>query len=171
MALDFIVKIDRTAADNQNDFNQLRPAGYRPISFSVYQPGNPLYAAVWLRQAGPDWSMVDNTDAAGYQNAFNTAAAAGYRPVILSVAGPASSATFAGVFEQGPGGVPLTRFGLSLSDIQSINQQAQANGWIMVGLGSAAPGPASGLGLDAAGWPAPAVQLKKVVAQSVLGRP
>ena len=131
MALDFIIKIDRTAADHQNDFNQLRPTGYRPISLSVYQPGNPLYAAVWLRQAGPDWSAVHNTDAAGYQNAFNTAAAAGYDPVILSVAGPATSATFAGVFEQSPGGVPLTRFGLSLSDIQSINQQAQANGWIM----------------------------------------
>jgi CubicO group peptidase (beta-lactamase class C family) len=131
MALDFIVKIDRTAADFQSDFNQLRPAGYRPISLSAYQPGNPLYAAVWLRQMGPDWSAIANTDAAGYQNAFNTAVAAGYHPVILSVAGPGNAATFAGVFEQHPGPVPLTRAGLSLSGIQSINQQAQANGWIM----------------------------------------
>lgn len=132
MALDFVVKVDRTAADHQNDFNQLRPNGYRLISLSVYQPGSPLYAAVWLRQAGPDWSAVHNTDAAGYQNAFNNAAAAGYHPVILSATGPANSATFAGVFEQRSGPVPFTRFALSLADIQSINQQAQASGWIMI---------------------------------------
>jgi hypothetical protein len=95
MALDFIVEIDRTAAQHQQDFNQLRPLGYRPITLSVYQPGNNLYSAVWARVPGPDWSAVHNIGAADFQKAFNSSTAAGYQPVILTVAGPGNSPTFA----------------------------------------------------------------------------
>jgi len=130
MALDFQVKVDRTAADYQQDFDQLRPAGYRPITLSVYQGGS-LYAAVWLRTSGPDWSGVHNAGAAAFQTAFNTNTAAGYHPVILSVAGSGSSPIFAAVFEQRSGATPLTRFGLSMADMQSLHQQVQSNGWIM----------------------------------------
>jgi len=130
MALDFQVKVDRTAAEYQQDFDQLRPAGYRPITLSVYQGGS-LYAAVWLRSPGPDWSAVHNIGAAAFQTTFDSNVAAGYHPVILSVAGPGSSPTFAAVFEQRPGAAPLTRFALSMGDLQSIHQQAQSSGWIM----------------------------------------
>ena len=130
MTLDFQVKVDRTAADYQQDFDELRPGGYRPITLSVYQGGS-LYAAVWLRKSGPDWSGLHNVSAARFQTAFDSNVAAGYHPVILSVSGSSSSAIFAAVFEQRAGGPPLTRFGLSTADMQSLHQQAQSNGWIM----------------------------------------
>ena len=50
--------------------------------------------------------LVGMVSAAGYQAAFNKATAAGFHPTIISAAGLASSAVFAGVFEQRPGPVP-----------------------------------------------------------------
>src|SRR5919198_1064897 len=135
--MDFVAYHDRTGADHQAHFNTLYPQGFRMISLSVYQRSSPLYAAVWVRRDGPDWSAVHGVDGAGYQAAFNAAAAAGFHPVILSAAGPAANPVFAGVFEQRPGPIPLTRFGLTSGTktdpgtIQHWDDQAHANGWIM----------------------------------------
>jgi CubicO group peptidase (beta-lactamase class C family) len=135
--MDFVAYHDRTGADHQAHFNVLYPQGYRMISLSVYQRSSPLYAAVWVRRDGPDWSAVHGVDGAGYQVAFNAAAAAGFHPIILSAAGSAASPVFAGVFEQRPGPIPLTRFGLTSgsttdpSTIEHWDEQAHTNGWIM----------------------------------------
>lgn len=135
--MDFVAYHDRTGADHQAHFNTLYPQGFRMISLSVYQRSSPLYAAVWVQRDGPDWSAVHGVDGAGYQAAFNAAAAAGFHPVILSAAGPAANPVFAGVFEQRPGPIPLTRFGLTSGTktdpgtIQHWDDQAHANGWIM----------------------------------------
>jgi CubicO group peptidase (beta-lactamase class C family) len=134
---DFVAYHDRTGADHQNHFDTLYPQGYRMISLSVYQPDNPLYAAVWVRRDGPDWSAVHGVDAAGYQAAFDNAAGAGFHPIIISAAGATGAPVLAGVFEQRPGPIPLTRFGLgSGSDtdsntIQYWDREAHENGWIM----------------------------------------
>ncbi len=155
--MDFVAYHDRTSADHQAQFNALYPLGYRIISLSVYQPSSPLYAAVWVRRAGPDWSAVHGLTSAQYQAAFDQAAADGKHPTILTVAGSASSAIFAGVFEQRPGPVPLTRFGLvsgAVSDPDTIehwDDQAHQNGWLMTG-GAVYGDPA--LPLFAAIWPA-----------------
>jgi CubicO group peptidase (beta-lactamase class C family) len=135
--VDFVAYHDRTGADHQAQFNALYPRGYRMISLSVYQRSNPLYAAVWVRRDGPDWSAVHGFDASQYQAAFNQAAAQGMHPTILSVAGPVSNPVFAGVFEHRPGPVPLTRFGLisgavdDPNSIQHWDDQAHRNGWRM----------------------------------------
>ena len=135
--MDFVAYHDRTGADHQAHFNALYPQGYRMVSLSVYQPGSPLYAAVWVRRDGPDWSAVHGVDGAGYQAAFNAAAAAGFHPTILAAAGSATNPVFAGVFEHRPGPIPLTRFGLTSGDktdpgtIQHWDDQAHTNGWIM----------------------------------------
>src|SRR5712691_7043572 len=100
--MDFVAYHDRTGADHQNHFDTLYPQGYRMISLSVYQPSNPLYAAVWVRRDGPDWSAVHGVDAAGYQAAFDNAAGAGFHPIIISAAGSAGAPVLAGVFEQRP---------------------------------------------------------------------
>ena len=134
---DFVAYHDRTSQDHQNQFNSLYPQGYRMISLSVYQPANPLYAAVWVRRPGPNWSAVHGVSAAGYQAAFDNATAAGLHPTIISAAGPASSAVFAGVFEQRPGPVPLTRHALRSGNntdpatIENWDRVAHENGWIM----------------------------------------
>lgn len=137
--MDFVAYHDRSGANHQAQFNALYPAGYRMISLSVYQPSDPLYAAVWVRRPGTDWSAVHGLTAGQYQAAFQQAAADGKHPTILSVAGSASNPVFAGVFEQRAGPVPLTRFGLisgAASDPNAIeywDDQAHQNGWRMTG--------------------------------------
>ena len=136
--MDFVAYHDRTGADHQAQFDDLYPKGYRMISVSVYQPADPLYAAVWVRRPGPNWSSVD-TNAAGYQAAFDANVAAGFHPTILSAAGSAADPVIAGVFEERPGPAPWTRFGLVSGDaldpnsIQHFDAEARLNGRIMTG--------------------------------------
>lgn len=135
--MEFLAYHDRSSADHQAHFDDLYPRGWRIITLSVYQPEDPLYAAVWVREAGPDWSAVHGVDAAGYQAAFDRAAAAGYHATILSVAGSSANPVFAGTFEKRDGPIPLTRFGLrsgSVSDVDTIQHwdaEAHEHGWIM----------------------------------------
>jgi hypothetical protein len=135
--VDVIAYHDRTSADHQAHFNDLFPKGYRMTSVSVYGArGSELYAAVWVKRDGPDWSAVHGVDAAGYQAAFNTAVAAGFKPVLLAATGPANNPVFAGTFEQRVGPVPLTRSGLTRGDDGDPNtldhwiSQARVNGWM-----------------------------------------
>jgi len=73
---------DVTGAQHQANFNNLSAQGYRMISLSVYgDPGNPLYAAVWVQRSGPAWEAVHGVDAAGYQAFFDAWTAKGYVPV------------------------------------------------------------------------------------------
>lgn len=135
--MDFVAYHHRSGQEHQTQFDTLRPLGYRLISLSVYQPANPLYAAVWVRRSGPDWSAVHGLDAAQFQAAFNAAAAIGFHPIILSVAGSPANPVVAAVFEQRAGPVPLTRLGLTSGNaadpgtVQHWDQQAHDNGWIM----------------------------------------
>lgn len=124
------------SAQHQTKFTTLFPQGWRMITLAVYGArGSELYAAVWVKRSGPNWSGVHNVNAAGYQTAFNNAIAAGMKPVLLSVTGPANDPVFAGTFEQAPGSVPLTRFGLTRGDVSDTNtidhwiDQARQNKW------------------------------------------
>lgn len=135
--MDFVAYHDRTSADHQAHFDDLYPKGWRMTSLSVYGArGDERYAAVWVKRGGPDWSAVHGVDAAGYQAAFDHAVAAGFKPVLLAATGPANDPVFAGTFEQLPGPVPLTRFGLvrgSANDPATIDHwiaEARKNGWI-----------------------------------------
>ena len=48
-----------SAAQHQANFNKFFAEGYRIISLSVYgDPGNALYAAVWVQRAGPVWVAI-----------------------------------------------------------------------------------------------------------------
>jgi CubicO group peptidase (beta-lactamase class C family) len=135
--MDFVAYHDRTSADHQAHFDDLFPKGWRMTSLSVYGArGDERYAAVWVLRSGPDWSAVHGVDAAGYQAAFDSAVAAGYKPVLLAATGPANDPVFAGTFEERPGPVPLTRFGLVRGDpadpatIDHWIAQARTNGWM-----------------------------------------
>jgi len=75
-------------------------------------PGNPLYAAVWVQRSGPAWEAVHGVDSAGYQSFFNTWTAKGYVPVLVSATGAINNAIFAAVFEQGITGPWFARHGM-----------------------------------------------------------
>ena len=112
---DFVAYHDRTGRITRTISTPFIPLGYRMISLSVYQPADPLYAAVWVRRPGPDWSAVHGLDGAGYQAAFDIAAAAGFHPIILSVAGSPADRRSSRACSSSGRAVPLTRFGLCLA--------------------------------------------------------
>src|SRR5579862_8619504 len=106
-----------SAAQHQTNFNQLVAEGYRMISLSVYgDPGNPLYAAVWVQRPGPAYAAVHGVDANGYQSAFNTWTSKGYVPVLVSATGTIGNAVFAAVFEQGISGAWFAKHGMMPAD-------------------------------------------------------
>lgn len=101
-------------AQHQTNFNSLVAQGYRMISLSVYgEPGNPLYAAVWVQRSGPAFVAVHGVDSNGYQSFFNNWTAKGFVPVLVSATGPAANAVFAAVFEQGVHGPWFARHGMT----------------------------------------------------------
>ena len=70
-----------SAAQHQAFVNQLSAEGYGMISLSVYgDPGNALYAAVWVNRPMPSWVAVHGVNAAQYQNWFNTGRPRATRP-------------------------------------------------------------------------------------------
>jgi CubicO group peptidase (beta-lactamase class C family) len=118
-----------TAAQHQTNFNKWSSEGYRMISLSVYgDPGNPLYAAVWVQRAGPAYAAIHGVNAAGYQTFFTKWANEGYHAVLVSATGASNDAVFAAVFEQGNPGAWFGRHGMTPADFASANTQALANG-------------------------------------------
>ncbi|MDA0166060.1 serine hydrolase [Solirubrobacter ginsenosidimutans] len=105
---------DRTSADYQQQWDNLVPQGYRPISLSVYgAASDPRYAAVWVQRSGPAFAGIHGVGHAGFQTFVNTWAAKGYSPTIIAATGPADAPVFAAVMELEGHGVSLTRHGLS----------------------------------------------------------
>ena len=122
-----------SAAQHQAFFNKLSAEGYGMISLSVYgDPGNALYAAVWVNRPMPGWVAVHGINAAEYQNWFNTWAAKGYASALVSATGSASDAVFAAVMIQGVTGGWTARHNLSAADFRSQNDAAQAANMIPV---------------------------------------
>jgi CubicO group peptidase (beta-lactamase class C family) len=118
-----------TAAQHQTNFDKWSTQGYRMISLSVYgDPGNALYAAVWVQRAGPAWVAIHGVDGAGYQSFFTKWSNEGYYPVLVSAAGAFSDAVFASVFEQGNPGPWVGRHGMTPADFAAANTSAVNNG-------------------------------------------
>jgi CubicO group peptidase (beta-lactamase class C family) len=104
-----------TAGQHQSNFDRLHAQGYRIISLSVYgDPGDPRYAAVWVRRGGAAWEAVHGINSTGYQQFFDTWTAKGYVPVLVSATGSAGDAIYAAVFEQGIAGPYLARHNMTL---------------------------------------------------------
>jgi CubicO group peptidase (beta-lactamase class C family) len=139
---DIIAYHDRSAANHQKQFDDLRPKGYRMISLSVYNywPTPKLsaqYAAVWVKRPGPSWAAIHNVGALKYQLFFDKWAEEGYHPVLLSISGTGNALKFAGTMEKRPGPIPLTRFGLRSGShedehtFQFWDKEARDKGWIL----------------------------------------
>jgi CubicO group peptidase (beta-lactamase class C family) len=121
-----------SAAQHQTNFDNLSSQGYRMISLSVYgDPGNALYAAVWVQRQGPAWVAVHNVDAAGYQSFFNTWTSQGFVLVIVSATGTISNAIFAAIFEQGIPGPWFAQHGMTSSDFSTQVAGAVTGGFIL----------------------------------------
>jgi CubicO group peptidase (beta-lactamase class C family) len=121
-----------TAAQHQTNFNKWSAQGYRMISLSVYgDPGNALYAAVWVQRPGPGWVAIHGVDAAGYQSFFTKWSNQGYHAVLVSATGAINDAVFASVFEQGYPGPWFGRHGMTPAEFAAANTSALNNGMMI----------------------------------------
>jgi CubicO group peptidase (beta-lactamase class C family) len=117
-----------SAATHQQRFDELAPQGYRLISLSVYGSG-PLYAAVWVRRAGPAWEAFHGVTAAQYQTRFDELTARGYKPTIVTATGSRTNPVFAAVFENIPAATWLARHVLTDGPEGTAGTLADANLW------------------------------------------
>jgi CubicO group peptidase (beta-lactamase class C family) len=118
-----------TAAQHQANFNNWSAQGYRMISLSVYgDPGNALYAAVWVQRAGPAWVAIHGVDAAGYQSFFTKWSNEGFYPVLVSATGAINDAVFASVFQQGNPGPWFGLHGMTPAEFAAANATALNDG-------------------------------------------
>ena len=124
--MDFVAWHNIDSATLQTNFDAHYTRGYRFVSLSIYgTTGAPLFAAVMVRRVNiiPQYARW-GLNAADYQAAFDEYARQGYGQRIISVTGTAEQPMLAAVWEpMSP--VPLTRFGLSASDLASIYRDAR----------------------------------------------
>jgi CubicO group peptidase (beta-lactamase class C family) len=130
-----------SGAVHQQKFNELSGQGYRILSLSVYgDRSNPLYAAVWIKRAGPAWAAIHGVDAAGYQTQFNNYTGQGYIPTIVTATGPRNNPVFAAMFEKITASAWTARHGLvdgssdTSGTLDSINVWAKNNNCILASL-------------------------------------
>ncbi|MFI7126075.1 serine hydrolase [Nonomuraea sp. NPDC050153] len=95
---DWEARHDLTAERYQAEFDRLTKDGYRPVHVSGYTVGGvDLYAAIWVRGAGPAWSARHNVASADYQAVFDQHQRDGYRPARVSGYG-AGAGRYAGIW-------------------------------------------------------------------------
>ncbi len=122
-----------SAAQHQANVTKLSAEGYGMISLSVYgDPGNALYAAVWVNRPMPRWEAIHGVNATEYQNWFNTWAAQGYASELVSATGSGNDAIFAAVMIQGVPGGWTARHNLSAAGFASQNSAAQSANMIPI---------------------------------------
>jgi len=101
---DWMARHAMTPAIYQAEFNARLAKGYRLTSLSGYtKNGQELYAAIWVKKAGPAWEGRHGLSSADYQASFNDLSGKGYR--LMSVSGYAvgGQPKFAAIWEKNSG--------------------------------------------------------------------
>lgn len=121
-APEFLEWHDYAPADHITKINEGRKLGMRPISLSVYGAfSNPRYAAVMVKQMGPQWYHEHNMNAEKMQERFNFYAKLGYKITHITATG-STAPLYAAVFEKTADGViPITRTDLVRGDVKDQN--------------------------------------------------
>lgn len=119
---------DVNGAGHQAQYDALKNQGYRMIALSAYgTTASPLYAAVWVHRAGPDFLGFHGLDSAQYQ-AFLVAHQATHAPTLLTARGSGADARFAGVLEQ-RGYAAYARHNLDATGLGTEISTASGMGW------------------------------------------
>lgn len=119
---------DVDGAAHQIQFDTLSNSGYRPIALTAYgTTGSPLYAAVWVHRAGPNFIGFHGLTSGEYQ-ALLAANQATHAPTILTARGTGGDARFAGVLEA-TGYAAYARHNVTLEQLKTEVSAAYDNGW------------------------------------------
>lgn len=91
-----------TGAEHEKRSKALKAGGYRVLSLSVFgAPPNVKYAAVWTKTAGAGFETIASADENTFNSWYESLKKKGYVSTHVSATGPADSAVFAGVMEEG----------------------------------------------------------------------
>jgi CubicO group peptidase (beta-lactamase class C family) len=124
VAQPYVAQHNLTPAQFQQSFNQLSSQGYRLKSISGYVSSGERYAALWVKENGPQWMARNGQTQAQMQQQMGTLNAQGYHAVWLSAHAVGNQLYFEGIWEKRP---PTEAF-LDLNEAalqQSINQHRQ----------------------------------------------
>ena len=132
MTLNIVAWHDRTTANHKELVDQSAAQGFRTLSLCIYGERNdPRYAAVMIKRPTviAEKQFFGQT-ATQFQQTFKEMSAQGWAPYILTATGSANDPLIAASFRMMKP-TPLTRFGITESEMRQLNQQAQENGNIL----------------------------------------
>lgn len=108
-----------TAAEYQSTFNDLFKQGYRLKCMSGYMSGGvERYAALWTKEAGPEWQARAGLSEADYQKTFNDLVKQGYRLTWISAHEVNGTVHYEGIWEKKAGGAWEAKGNLSSAEYQ-----------------------------------------------------
>jgi CubicO group peptidase (beta-lactamase class C family) len=105
-----IYYFDYTGSSLDSAANTNKTNGFRPISISAYGTTTaPRFAAVFIKDGGPDWKFKRGTGTGSFSTEFSKQAGLGYKPALLSFDGSADKVVWGAVFVATPDPIPFTR--------------------------------------------------------------
>ena len=115
-----VVKLDMDGAQYQAEFDALTKQGLRLQHVAGYtQDGAARYAAIWRKQAGPDYVARHGLSAADYQKEFDTLAKQGFRLAEVSGYSPGGNDRYAAIWIKNSSPAPwIAHHGIPLAHYQ-----------------------------------------------------
>ena len=116
----WIARHGMSSAAYQAEFNDRVNEGYRLIEVSGYTVnGQPHYAAIFDKSAGPAWIARHGMSSSEYQSEFNKLVGEGYRLRQVSGYAVGSDAQYAAIFDKSAGPAWIARHGLDSAAYQA----------------------------------------------------
>jgi CubicO group peptidase (beta-lactamase class C family) len=119
-----------TPAEYQTTFDTLAREGYRLKNVSGYDnAGQELYAALWEKSSGPEWTARHGLSAADYQKAFDDLGKAGFRLTFINGHEHAGAVKYSAIWEKRAGAPWVARHGLTGAQYQQTFDELTKQGF------------------------------------------
>jgi CubicO group peptidase (beta-lactamase class C family) len=126
LAQPYVAQNGLTPAEFQISFNQLSRQGYRLKSISGYVSGGERYAALWVKENGPEWMARNGLQAVDMLHQIDLLNHQGFHLVWISAHQGPGGVTFEGIWEKRPGPPPEVMLPLDEAALQpAISQHRQ----------------------------------------------
>jgi hypothetical protein len=124
----WVAQHDLTRDQYQTRFDTWRKAGYRPLDVESYPAAHGiLYAAIFVKSAGPPWLAYHGIAEADHQSRFDQLTREGWRPVIISVAPSGGARSSTALYEKKDVGSFVSQQALDANRYEAeMNRQSAA---------------------------------------------
>ncbi|CAN7757911.1 hypothetical protein LJR296_006854 [Cupriavidus necator] len=108
-----------TSQQYQQTFDELVRQGYRPVDVSGYSVGGqPTYAAIFEKRAGPEFAAFHGITGDAYQREFDRLTQSGYHPVFVDGFAVGNADRYNAIFEKAPAPPWVARHNLDSASYQ-----------------------------------------------------